>query len=202
VGTRWERGGNESRPLMAPCVPSCHLEKSLCAGNSAWRAGCPVARASLYGTEGHRFESCRAPSLMARNAARAPVFRPIQAGRPLPSSPLAPPIPRVIAARLQRKSSNVGGARSRRKRHPCLQAAERGRRRPPALDGMARFDTPRRDERVADTPHGPGGGPRNFGMIGGHTGRSWTLARVEHRCYVAKGSSAHSLVRRSPLRGA
>jgi hypothetical protein len=56
----WEPGGNESRPRVASCGRSCHLEKCVCAGNSAWAQASRAGRVTAYGTEGQRFESSRA----------------------------------------------------------------------------------------------------------------------------------------------
>jgi len=53
----WEPGGNETRPLVALRVLSCHLEKALYDGNSALEAAFWGARPPAYGTEGLRFES-------------------------------------------------------------------------------------------------------------------------------------------------
>jgi hypothetical protein len=59
VGTRWERIAS-SRGLSCPLVSS---QNPLSAGNSAWHRQCRTGRAAFYGTEGHRFESCRARSV-------------------------------------------------------------------------------------------------------------------------------------------
>ena len=78
AGTTYEResrrftreapsGGNQvgtkrvpSCPLVSSRVTSCHLENPLRAWNSALDRAFRAARPSAYGTEGHRFESCRA----------------------------------------------------------------------------------------------------------------------------------------------
>jgi hypothetical protein len=56
----WEPGGNETRPLVSPRVLSCHLDNPLRAWNSALERAFRADRPSAYGTEGRRFESCRA----------------------------------------------------------------------------------------------------------------------------------------------
>jgi len=47
-------------PRVSPRVLSCHLENLLHAWNSALERAFQPARPPAYGTEGHRFESCRA----------------------------------------------------------------------------------------------------------------------------------------------
>jgi hypothetical protein len=75
----WERGGNESRPRVAPRGRSCHLDKRVCGGNSAWEQASQAGRGTAYGTEGQRFESSRARSIgdfigdIARAVADGPV---------------------------------------------------------------------------------------------------------------------------------
>ena len=64
----WRHSPIESRPLMACGVSSCHLKNHSYAGNSRRKAVCWAAWTTFYGTEGHRFESCRARSVRPRQS--------------------------------------------------------------------------------------------------------------------------------------
>ena len=61
MGTRWERIAS---PYGLLCPVVSPLKMAVCR-HFRVRAGFPVARATAYGTEGHRFESCRARSQTA-----------------------------------------------------------------------------------------------------------------------------------------
>jgi hypothetical protein len=83
----------------------------------------------VYGTEGHRFESCRARSVVRRNPLLAAGLRPMNLSGQYPVSPRsAPPIHAVVAARLQRAgcahgpSSAIDGVALDRRHEVGVQA--------------------------------------------------------------------------------
>jgi hypothetical protein len=61
---RWQRSGNRRHTNRPDLLPTCNAESAMAAESTHWLT-LHRNQASAYGTEGHRFESCRARSTKA-----------------------------------------------------------------------------------------------------------------------------------------